>query len=481
MLKVLKFLQFLIATCCLQVLVFISQAKAEPFDLKQVIVPVSNSLGLAFPGNDASNYHYVQKAGIGVVRLSVSWKHVQSQSGRFNWDGLDSRIITLQKLGLEPFLTFESNAKWATTKASQVVGNALPKKNAQWTRFIEAVVDRYNHDGKNDAPGLKQPVIYYQVANEWISNKNRSGGWASSTQNLVNYINSAYETVKKTDPNAVFVLGGLAAFNLDVMLLAEGIQILRAQKKVKKEHEFDFVLQRWSENSSTKYTPAEAKAPKVVNLINNHVRTVLKKSHYDMADVHLYGPVNRDGPRINLIAHEAELSVEKIISTECGGPSLDYNDSYKPEDHFYAVLHRNLNVLSQGSKFCLWFGLGEAMVTTWGNRKVPLFDKNRKPKPGYYGYKFLAYLFNGQDIKVQSLGDKLKHGYKISYPNRKNAAPIFVGDYKAQNFLKKQAGLKKFDALCINNVAKGKGIIRRKINTIECTGGVVAISANLPY
>ncbi|WP_415893027.1 hypothetical protein ACMXYN_00600 [Neptuniibacter sp. PT8_73] len=463
----LKLFLAVVAICFLQAHFFTSQAKAETFDLKQMSVPVSNSLGLAFPGNDAKNYHYVQKAGIGVVRLSVSWKHVQSQSGRFNWDGLDSRIITLQKLGLEPFLTFESNAKWATTKATHVVGNALPKNNVQWIRFIEAVVERYNYDGQNDAPGLKKPVIYYQAANEWISNKNRSGGWASSTQNLVNYINSAYETVKKTDPNAVFVLGGLAAFNLDVMLLAEGMA------------RFD-VLQRWNEKSSTKYTIREAKAAKVVNIINNHVRTVLKQSKYDMADVHLYGPVSRDGLRINLIANESSLSVEKIVSTECGGPSLDYNDNYKPEDHFYAVLHRNLNVLSQGSKFCLWFGLGEAMVTTWGNRKVPLFDKSRKAKPGYYGYKFLAYLFDGEDVKVQSLGDELKHGYKISYPNRKHAAPIFVGDYKAQNFLKKKAGLKRFDALCINNVAKGNGIIRRNINSLECSSGVVAISANLP-
>lgn len=463
-----NFIRFIAAACLLKICPFASLAKADSFDLKQMVVPVSYSLGLAFPGNDPQNYSYIQKAGIGIVRLSVSWKHLQSPNGGFNWDGLDSRIEMLQQLRLEPFLTFESNAKWATTKATQTVGNALPKSNVQWGNFIEAVVDRYNHDDRNDAPRLQKPVKYYQVANEWISNKNLSGGWASSTQNLVHYINTAYHAVKRKDPNAIVVLGGLAAFNLDVMLLAEG--------KARFE-----VLQRWNELSSTKYTPREAKAAKVVNIINNHVRTILNQSKYDMADVHLYGPVGRDGLRINLIANESNLSVEQIVSTECGGPSLDYNDNYKPEDHFYAVLHRNLNVLSLGSQFCLWLGLGEEMVTTWGNRKVPLFDNSRQAKPGYYGYKLLAYLFDGQHVKVQSLGDGLKHGYKITYPARNDLSAIYLGSHDAQSLLKAKSGLKTFDALCVQNEVQGEGIIRRNITSpVICRRGVIAISASLP-
>ena len=57
-----------------------------------------------------------------------------------------------------------------------------------------------------------------------------------------------------------------------------------------------------------------------------------------------------------------------------------------------AVIERNLNVLAEGGSACLWFGLGEEMVTTTGNARVPLYDMDRQPKPGVYAYRLLSRL-----------------------------------------------------------------------------------------
>ncbi|WP_415884117.1 beta-galactosidase [Neptuniibacter sp. QD34_54] len=446
----------------------LSSIRAEPIDLKKLKVPLSYSLGLAFPGSDPAHYYLIKDAGIGIVRLSVSWKHIQPHKNTFNWAGLDQRIATLQRYNIQPFLTLESNATWATKANSQQVKNGSPKDLNDWHQFVTQVVDRYNFDGQNDAPKLLRPVKFYQVANEWISNKNRSGGWADSTNSLIQYINTAYVAVKASDPEAAFVLGGIASFNLDTILLAEGLANFQVQ-------------QRWSNKSQTLIRPQEAQSVGIKSILNGHVREVLSKAKYDLADAHLYGPYQRDKKRIQLIANETNLPIQKIVSTECGGPSLDYSDSYNNQDHFYAVLNRNLHLLSTGSPFCLWFGLGELMTTTWGNRKVPLFDKNNKTKPGYFAYKLLAYLFDGEGgITIEHLKDISSQAYQIKFPNSPTHPDIYVGLNIVQEKLITKLDKAEFDTLCINSLNTRGSLTRNVTNVLNCDKGIVAIGTKLP-
>ena len=165
-------------------------------------------LGLSFPGAQARYYRYIAAAGIGVVRLSVSWERVEPDPGRFDWSGMDERIGALQAANLQPFLTFESDAKWATRPETQGVRNAAPTDLGQWQAFVSKVVERYDLDGRDDMPGLRAPVRFYQAANEWESDSNRSGGWVGSGGDLVAYVNAAHDAAKAADPDIIFVLGG---------------------------------------------------------------------------------------------------------------------------------------------------------------------------------------------------------------------------------------------------------------------------------
>jgi hypothetical protein len=114
-----------------------------------------------------------------------------------------------------------------------------------------------------------------------------------------------------------------------------------------------------------------------------------------MADVRLYGPEDRDPARIALVR---ELTGRPVLSTECGGPSLDYGGEYTPEGHFLAVVHRNLGVLASDAAFCLWFRLGESEGATWGNRFTALYDSHAAPKPGVFAYRMLARLIEPTSV-----------------------------------------------------------------------------------
>ncbi|WP_424978511.1 hypothetical protein [Leisingera sp. S232] len=354
-------------------------------DLSMLQVTPNARLGLAFPGSDPKYYRYVAEAGIGVVRISAAWKWLEQGRDNFDFTGLDRRIHGLQTLGLTPFVTFESNADWATIEQTHKVKNAQPKDLAHWARFVETVVERYDGDGRDDMPGLTSPVRYWQVANEWISDSNRSGGWAGSTADLIAYVSASRTAIKAADPEAIVVMGGVAAFNMDLLLVARD--------------GFDFsVRQSWSATSETVMTRAEIQGQKVASIIDNRVLPVLRQAPFDVASAHLYGPEDRDGARLDLLRR---LSNKPVVSSECGGPTLDYGGEYSGAAHFRAVIERNLNVLAAGGQFCLWFRLGESGGSTYGNARTALYDAKARPKPGVFAYRALGRLLDTQATVAQ--------------------------------------------------------------------------------
>lgn len=408
-------------------------AQSDRFDLSTLDVQPNPRLGLAFPGSQTQYYPYMARAGMGVARIAVTWELIEPRPGEFNWRGLDGRVAALLALGIQPFLTFESKSDWATKPETHKVKNQAPKNLDDWRRFVNRVVERYDGDGVDDMPGLSGRVAYYQAANEWESPTNPSGGWIGSGDDLIAFINVSEAAVKAADPKAIFVLGGIAAFNLDVMLVAQ------------KRADFE-VRQRWSHTSETVLTEREINGPEIRQIIEERVLPVLREARYDIADAHLYGPEERDAARMALLA---DLTGRPVLSAECGGPSRDYGREYTPEAHFLAVVHRNLNVLSVDDAICLWFRLGEDDKTTWGNRYTALYDVNKQPKPGIYAYRMLARLIDA-NTRVATLPSS-----PAAFELRRKDGPVRVGwggDAAGVRAWAEQAG---FDTLCLSDPDSG--------------------------
>ena len=389
----------------------------------------SERLGLAFPGDNPRNYGQIAEAGIGLVRVSASWRRLEPEPGRFDFRGLDMRVLGLGRHGISSFLTFESNAAWAVRHADKVK-NGTPRDLDRWRALIRAVVERYDGDGVDDAPGLRLPVRHWQVANEFMSAKNRSGGWAGTDDELIAYINAGYAAIKQADPSAIVVLGGLAAYNIDVAL------------KYYRSAPFT-VQQRWSESSKTVFDTAAFDNPAFIGPFRARLERVLRETRYDMADVHLYGPEDRDPARIDLIR---SMAGRPVVSTECGGPSLDYGGGYSGQLHFRAVLKRNLIVWSSGVRYCLWFAISEGIRTTWGNQNVPLFDRAMRPKPGVRAYQLLSALLP----ELRSVERLDPDVYRL---NLRNGAILVLFDAPRTGF--GAADNSALTGLCVNDAEQG--------------------------
>ncbi|WP_303729709.1 hypothetical protein [Paracoccus solventivorans] len=389
---------------CLALVAGAVAAPAQPIDLSRLSVQPNPRLGLSFPGSQVRYYPYMAEAGIGVARIAVTWGLIEPERGRYNWRGLDERVGSLLRLGIQPFLTFESQSDWGTRPETRTVKNGAPVELEDWRRFVASVVERYDGDGRDDMPGLAGRVRYYQAANEWESPENPSGGWIGSGTELIGLIDATHDAIKAADADAVHVLGGIASFNMDVLLVA----LDRADFRVQ---------QRWSAGSATVFDRARIKSPEIAALIDERVLPVLRDARYDMADAHLYGPEARDPARLALLA---ELSGRPVLSAECGGPSRDYGGEYTPQGHFNAAVHRNLGVLAAGGAFCLWFRLGEDDRTTWGNRFTALYTNDARPKPGVWAFRMLArllrpgvepYPLGGDGFELRGTGAPLRLGW----------------------------------------------------------------------
>ncbi len=334
----------------------------------------TDRLGLAFPTDDAQAYPALSAMGMGVVRVPASWGRMEADGHDFS--GLDYRIRALGAQGIAPFITLDSNHRRLARFTGQV-RNGEPKDLKRWQAFVQAVVERYDGDGEADMPGLIRPALYVQTANEFLGPKNRSGGWAGTDAALVDFLRATYDAVKRADADMPVVLGGIAAFNMDIALLADGLA--------------DFeIRQEWSETARTVVTRAELDAPRWRAMVAR-LNTVLDAAPFDIADAHLYGPETRDALRL---AWLAERTGKPVLSSECGGPTTDYGTAYSGHRHFAAVLERNLGVLAAGGQVCLWFGLNDRLKTSYSNRNTPLHHADMSEKPGVAGYRLLGALLS---------------------------------------------------------------------------------------
>jgi len=358
--------------------------------LDNLVVSPHPRLGISFPGPRVDYYSAISSGGMGVARISVAWKFREPAPGQYDWAALDQRIVELQTLGVDPFLTFESNADWGTRPETHGITNGTPIDLADWTAFVTATVDRYDADGWHDAPGLLRPVRFYQAANEWDSPNNKAGGWLGTPDELVEFVNATYSSVKAQLPSAIFVLGGMMPGNLDALVLNRGLADY--DTSYRKDPEAPFVT-----------TPASSFRSKEVDAIILQVEQMLAQMNFDVMDLHLYGPAKRDPLRIQA-ARDLVGSTVPMLSAECGGPSMHYQD-YAPEDHFMAVVERNLLILDAGLEYCLWYRLGEGTGTSFGNSRTALFDETGVAKPGYAAYKWLSYILQDMTSVERGAGN----------------------------------------------------------------------------
>lgn len=127
-------------------------------------------------------------AGLKWVNFAdVRWKYFEPRPPRggrhrYQWQKLDSAVKHWQQHGFDITMTVRTGNAWfsgpirySTDNAVPVIelmiaqSDRLPKPEHMddYDAFITALVERYDNDGKQDMPGLRRPIRYYQIGNEY--------------------------------------------------------------------------------------------------------------------------------------------------------------------------------------------------------------------------------------------------------------------------------------------------------------------------
>lgn len=176
--------------------------------------------GVQMYGNttDASKYH---DAFIGSnatwLRAEISWataEPTQQTPPVYQWSSIDNTLAAARSDmgGLNIIATINSSPSWAATYST---GPINADNLEDFANFMGALVERYDGDGIDDAPG--SPVIlYWEMYNEPDSNSTVDGtflppvGWGNDGEQYAFMLEEIYPAVKAANPQAQVVFGGIA-------------------------------------------------------------------------------------------------------------------------------------------------------------------------------------------------------------------------------------------------------------------------------
>ena len=82
----------------------------------------------------------VSEAGIGWLRIDVSWRDVETAPGVYDWRRLDALVAESRRRRLEIIGVLASTPAWAT---DGLPGSGAPRSAGDWRRFCAAAAGRY--------------------------------------------------------------------------------------------------------------------------------------------------------------------------------------------------------------------------------------------------------------------------------------------------------------------------------------------------
>jgi polysaccharide biosynthesis protein PslG len=158
----------------------------------------------------------MQAAGIGWVRVNWSWKDMQPQLGAFDFSQFDlaAQMAADYDIQLLPILL--AVPAWASSAPPELIAEwgslspvdkYRPRDRDEWLTYVRTVVERYDGDGLDDAPGSPR-MHYWEVWNE----ENLSQYWPPQPDvtEYFELLQATYTVIKEVDPTAKVVLGGLS-------------------------------------------------------------------------------------------------------------------------------------------------------------------------------------------------------------------------------------------------------------------------------
>lgn len=280
-------------------------------------------------------------------------------------------------------------------------GSFLPTDEEKYVAFVHAAVERYDGDGIDDMPGLKNPVKYWQVGNEP----------PRGLTNYAEFLKLTYDAIKESCSDCTVLIGGVPGMPPVSLYLSQFdqsyIPILNKVAELGKSFDiFDF---HWYGNADGDYKGAE----EVYNYIKQKLDALgISHGEYWITEMGAYSG-DPSGEAKNVFSYQTEaqqagdylkrfvfslsLGIKKIF------PAFGLVEGFKHNDGYFD--HTGLIYDGEESN-----DLGKGVK-----------------KLGYYTYKLMTEKLEGSEwdnIEVISDGANNIYAYKF---NRKDLGkPVYV-------------------------------------------------------
>jgi streptogramin lyase len=148
------------------------------------------------------------------LRLTLNWTGIEptdTTPENFYWTTLDRWFGNLHAAGIRPVVTIQGNPSWAARYGG---GPVYPERMGDFLEFVGALVERYDGDGVDDAPG--SPVVnYWEFYNEpdngsVLLAEYGYGYWGHNGAGYADLLRQVWPVIKTANPKAQVLNGGIA-------------------------------------------------------------------------------------------------------------------------------------------------------------------------------------------------------------------------------------------------------------------------------
>lgn len=162
--------------------------------------------------------------------FDLIWDELEPEPGTYNWEFMDMAVGQAQQNDVYPLVIVKPFANWdqevchpdSLYDADDPKGGGKIKVGAPcdmnaYTNFLAKAVERYDGDGKDDMPGLENPIKYWEIMNEPSMQGGVTGGmgeelkfFVGTSQEYFDILKASFNTIKKADPEAKVAHAGMA-------------------------------------------------------------------------------------------------------------------------------------------------------------------------------------------------------------------------------------------------------------------------------
>ena len=343
-------------------------------------------------------------------KINISPKPALQKDTRFGLDKIGNPSQTgemLKKLGaawtykdispntpskeIDDFIKRVENLEIVPVLNLSTADKKYPADETAWKNFIQKTADRYDGDGKNDMPKLKNPIKYWHIAQEWKVH------WKGTAEEYVAFLNMTGEAIKKEDSGAKVILVGIAGRAMEALV-----------------YKYNLVKTPYS-SSSLEIAANQG------DKYEDEIKYIFENGKYDIIDFHSYEKNYFLEAKMKLLRDIYKIN-KPVWVMEAGGPFLKKSEGYTDEKSAQFLVKQHVQAFASGVERYIWALATAKSGGMWDSEpwiNMPLLDTKHKPKPSFYAFALLADKLKGfakvEDLTNKNIGPESDYAYVFKF------------------------------------------------------------------